>query len=333
RGDSTNIEEESYTFEVYRIPNLYVSAPESTPPGSAAGDGSHDAPYDTIQKALEKAKTFDLADIPGAEVAIIISGTITAVSGAVTNDGMVVISGSGYPAIVLKGADTGTNAINASGKNKRVLYIGDGNTVRLEDNLILKGGSFANGSGVYVTNGGKFTMTGGSIQNNTSGDSRDGGVSVASGGEFTMTGGYIQGNSANVGGGVSVASGGKFTMTGGYIKNNTAANFGGGVNVTSGKFTMTGGYIQDNSASTGGGVYVAGVGAIFTKTGGTIYGGEEAEGLKNTAGTGPAVYLNFGKKRDTTADENVNLYAAYNDGWSYNDTTPGGAGNTIGNWH
>jgi hypothetical protein len=280
RGDGANFEKETYSFEIYRTPNLYVSGAgaSGTAGNDNTGDGSLDKPYATIQKALDKAKTLPLGGIPGAEVAIIVSGTVTAVSGAVTNDSMVDISGSGYPHIILKGAPGG-GTIDAS-LTRRVLYISGNNTVSLGDNLTLTRGN--------------------------SGGSYGGGVYVSGGGTFIMTGGTIAGNSSRFGGGVAV-SGGTFIMSGGLIQGNSTSGF----------------------STSGGGVHVSSVnGSTFAKTGGTI--------ADNTASTGKAVYVTGGKKRDTTADPAVNLYAAYNIStftWIYGDfPSPPGIGDTTGNW-
>jgi hypothetical protein len=103
----------------------------------------------------------------------------------------------------------------------------------------------------------------------------------------------LAGNSNGVldGGAVRVENG-EFTMNGGTITGNTAAQ-GGGVYVA-GVFTMTGGVIGSNNASIrGGGVYFE-ESAVFTKTGGIIYGG----GINgNTAPSGYAVKQGTGTDR------------------------------------
>ena len=98
--------------------------------------------------------------------------------------------------------------------------------------------------------------TGGTI---TGGNSNQGG-GVGVGGSFTMNGGAISGNtSGDLGGGVYVC-GGTFTMNGGTITSNTARK-GGGVYLTNlsssseSTFTMNGGTISGNTATIGGGVY------------------------------------------------------------------------------
>jgi hypothetical protein len=304
-GNADNFEARTYTLTVFRIPDLYVSGAgaSGTAGSDATGNGSKEKPYATIQKALDKAKTLPLGGISDPEVTIIVSGNVTADAG--TTNGMVDISGSGYPHIILKGAPGG-GTIDASG-TRRVLYIGNGNRVSLGDNLILTGGNIS-GGGVYV-----------------------------SGGTFTMTGGNIQGNVSNfsVGGGVYVG-GGTFIMSGGVIQNNTG-NSGGGVYIYSGTFTMSGGVIQNNTASAygyGGGVYVNNplAGSTFTKTGGTIAGNPAISPLlPNTASSsGHAVYLNGGGKRNATAGPAVTLYAKYGGGWIYAGGP--GIGDTSGNW-
>jgi hypothetical protein len=86
------------------------------------------------------------------------------------------------------------------------------------------------------------------IKDNTA--SSGGGVSV-SGSTFTMSGGTIQDNT----GGVYVSSSGSiFTMSGGTIQGNTVSSSGGGVCVSDGTFTKTGGtiYGDDNTTHTAG---------------------------------------------------------------------------------
>jgi uncharacterized repeat protein (TIGR02543 family) len=188
----------------------------------------------------------------------------------------------------------------------------------------------ASGGGVYM-NSGVFTMNGGEISSNSSRGS-GGGVAVASSGTFTMSGGEISGNSAesSYGGGVYVS--GTFTMSNGKISGNSASAsyapaFGGGVAAVSGTFTMSGGEISGNSASTssayggnssayGGGVYV-GYGTFTKQSGGTIYGSDAGDGLKNTAPSdyyGHAVFVESSptKKRNSTAGSGVTLNSGVN---------------------
>jgi hypothetical protein len=151
-----------------------------------------------------------------------------------------------------------------------------------------------------------------SVSGNTASASSDscpysygGGVYVADGGTFTMQGGAsVSGNTASAssdsgpysyGGGVYVAQYGTFTMQDdASVSGNTASDSG--------------------PYSYGGGVYAAG-GGTLAKTGGVIYGSDADGDLKNTAGTnGHAVYIEaYGspaKVRDSTAGTEVALDSA-----------------------
>ena len=162
----------------------------------------------------------------------------------------------------------------------------NGGTFTLADGGILTNNTAFSGGGVYVFLGGTFTMSGGTISDNTANNGYGGGVYVMSDGStFEMSGGTISGNTADDGGGVyMMSSGSTFEMSGGtisgntaddgggvyvmsdgstftmsddaVISENTASNNGGGVYVKSGKFTMSGGEISNNTAEWyGGGVY------------------------------------------------------------------------------
>jgi hypothetical protein len=274
------------------------------------GTGSEEAPFDTIDKALEAIKKAYETDWPDKEgdtplprAQILVSGTITLGTGE--ERGMVVIDGSGpdgvYPPIVLRGktAQDDENRIDA-GKTRRVLFVQNAN----------------------LTLGPGLTLTGGK-----SGDQIGGGVLVAAG-SFTMEGGTISGNETSdyktngYGGGVFVEAG-TFTMAGGTISGNTASGnditSGGGVYLLRGTFNMTGGTIRGNKAKGGsgggGGVYAVGDGT-FTKTGGVIYGSNAEEDLKNFAASGKghaaaaALSTDVLNERDATAGPEINLDSA-----------------------
>jgi hypothetical protein len=177
--------------------------------------------------------------------------------------------------------------------------INSGNTLVLENNVRLDGNA-KTGNAVSIYNGGNLVMKDGS-RIEGAGDS---GVYIFDGGTFTMSGGVISGNTASnnntygSGGGVNITYG-KFMMSGGVISGNTASNNntygnGGGVYFFSGAFTMSGGVISGNTASnnntygSGGGVYFSG--GAFTMSGGVISG--------NTASYGGGVHVS---KRSTFA--------------------------------
>jgi len=158
--------------------------------------------------------------------------------------------------------------------------------------------SLRHGGGVTVHIGGELIMPAGStgmIYQNTSAHMSDwlsgniggGGVWVR-GGKFTMDGGRLEENSSIGGGGVLVTMGGEFTMNGGVIVKCFANSVGGGVRVAGYRanaesisetnpdgrigstFTMTGGEIYECEGSSGGGVEL-GWSGTFTMRGGKIY--------------------------------------------------------------
>jgi hypothetical protein len=216
-----------------------------------------------------------------------------------------------------------------------------GGTFIMEDDATISDNTASTGGGVYVHFDGTFTMQdNATISDNAASDG--GGVCVNQGSTFIMEDdATISDNTASVGGGVYVNTG-TFTMQNDTtVSNNTASNRGGGVSVIGGTFTIQdSAVVSGNTASYyGGGVSADGI-VTFRKTGGIIYGDtgttHTVGGTENTAtsGNGHAVYLNSSvKKRNSTAGTTVNLYAKYASGaWSYNDTSPGGAGDTTANW-
>jgi uncharacterized repeat protein (TIGR02543 family) len=236
--------------------------------------------------------------------------------------------------ITLQGQDENTDSlvqVNRGG----TLVMNAGS--KITGNRIAPSDSSSRGGGVYVSYNATFTMTGGTISGNTALSttlSYGGGVYAM--GTFTMTGGTISGNFAiattlfSSGGGVYAA--GTFTMTGGTISGNVSSasypssiSYGGGVYVEE-TFTMTGGIISGNTASSvyaltslGGGVYVSPDGTFTKQGGGTIYGSNAGDTLKNTAVEGHAVYVTSDKKRDSTAGAEQTLDSGVNGsagGWT-----------------
>jgi uncharacterized repeat protein (TIGR02543 family) len=233
------------------------------------------------------------------------------------------------------GALTMENGSKVSGNENTSSSLSYGGGVSVDSNgtFTISGGTISGntatrGGGVSVDSNGTFTMNGGEISGNSASSASNpaafgGGVYVY--GMFTMSGGTISGNSASAsasyayGGGVYVD--GTFTMSGGEISGNSASAYdaysyyysvGGGVYVV-GMFTMSGGEISGNSASSfassvGGGVCVGGT--FIKQSGGTIYGSDAGDDLKNTASGGDsyghAVYAD-GKIRNSTAGSGVTL--------------------------
>jgi uncharacterized repeat protein (TIGR02543 family) len=249
--------------------------------------------------------------------------------------------------ITLQGRSDNTDAL---------VYVNNGGTLVMNDGSKISGNNNTSdtGGGVYVSSG-TFTMNGGTISGNSASSSYGNGGGVYVAGTFTQSGGVISGNSASSsGGGVYVSSGtftqsggaisdnsasgswgygggvcvfyySTFTQSGGEISGNTAhgdsAGYGGGVYVY-GTFTQSGGAISGNSASgssyggNGGGVYVSTSGTFTKQLGGTIYGSDESDTLKNTATSGDsygqAVYISSSPAeiRNITAGPGVTLDSA-----------------------
>ena len=166
-----------------------------------------------------------------------------------------------------------------------------GGTFIMEDNAKVVGNTFLTKTPGYGRGGGVYLETGNFIMRDNAAVSGNraweagGGVYVLRG-FFTMNGGEISGNSTGITGG---------EIYGGAI---SAGGEGGGV-AADGAFTMNGGVISGNTASWGGGVC-----GNLIKTGGTIYGSDAAEGQKNIATRGHAVWSV--RQRNTTAGPSMN---------------------------
>jgi uncharacterized repeat protein (TIGR02543 family) len=154
-------------------------------------------------------------------------------------------------------------------------------------------------------------------------------VSLSSNGSlFTVNSGVIltlgnnvslQGRSSNTASLVRVNIGGTLVMENGskISGNSNLSSDGGGVFVGNGStFTQNGGTISGNSANRGGGVFVDSSGTFTKQSGGTIYGSNASDTLKNTATSGDdyghAVYVSGSpsKLRNSTADSGVTLNSA-----------------------
>jgi len=213
--------------------------------------------------------------------------------------------------IILRGIteDKPINSIFTN--NSSLLNVSNGTVVLNSGAKITDNEMMSSGGGVYVGSGGTLTISGGTITGNKSNDwtlNSDypaycfgGGVYVGNGGTLTMIEGNISNNIVDTsayynkvfshGGGVYVDNNGIFNMKGGTISGNTSsakhgqptptlAAYGGGVYVNSGNFKKTGGTITDN----------------FVKIDGNTQ-----------SNCGKMVYVNSGKRRETTAGPTVNL--------------------------
>ena len=213
--------------------------------------------------------------------------------------GGTITGGSKGYGVYVNESTSGTTTFNMHG--------GSATGVRLEGGkFTMSGGTISGnmGRGVFMQ-GGTFTMSGTAKITNNTADYTGGGVYMQKG-TFTMNDGKITGNSGTSGGGVYVADG-TFTMNGGEISGNTASTInGGGVFVEKGQFTMSGtATITGNTAySYGGGVYADGT---FTMSGGTISHNKAASGGGvyvggNMTVSGAVKITDNYKKNDTTKD-------------------------------
>jgi len=163
----------------------------------------------------------------------------------------------------------------------------------MEPSVIIQNSRANRGGGVFVTSGGVFAMTGGTIQGNVAagggGAGGGGGVSVQVG-TFTMSGtSTITNNrevSRNGGGGVQLidTSGlglvSTFNMDGGTISNNFAYGGGGGVSLfgINSRMNMTAGTISGNTAQSGSG-------GVSVSNGSFIMSGSGAKNITNNTGS------------------------------------------------
>ena len=191
----------------------------------------------------------------------------------------------------------GTTELNFGGAVH--LSGGTGIAIGTRATFIMEGGTIQNnsadrGGGVFARMNAHFVMHGGEISGNrgtgTMPISGGGGVFM-DGGTFTMTGGTIADNTAFRGGGVRLQSG-TFMMDGttARIERNTAtgpmlAGGGGGIFITgNGTVHIAAGEINNNTASNGGGVRIEGTTPnAFTMTGGAMTSNSA------TAGVGGAI--------------------------------------------
>jgi predicted outer membrane repeat protein len=189
--------------------------------------------------------------------------------------------------------------------------------------LIIKDGEVRNnhaqgGGGVAVFQESCFTLSGGTINDNTA-SIAGGGVIVNISGSFTMAGGMIRGNrSSGSGGGIALMEKSIFVLENGEIQNNRAAEHGGGIaSDDTGSITVKGGFISANrAADKGGGIFTAGP---FVKSAGKIYGSDMTEDAANIASSGAAICIfsdGILKTREISAGDSLVLDASADDGWT-----------------
>jgi len=259
---------------------------------------------ETVSVPTRTENTF--GSVTGVTITIGGGGTLSP-----SRDGRLLVIGAGQTVVARDVTLQGRDA-----NNVEVVFIPDGGAFRMEGNARITGNTASGssfGGGVYV-NGGTFTMqNNASVSGNTG--NLGGGVHVSNSGTFTMRdSASVSGNTArHSGGGVYVSYSGTFTMqnNASVSGNKSPGGGGGGVFVSdSGTFTMRdSASVSGNTARYSGGGVCIDNGGTFTKTGGTIYGEDAEQNLKNTVMSrlGHAVYEFMNKSwRNVTAGTAMN---------------------------
>ena len=216
------------------------------------------------------------------------------------------------PVFNMYGGEITNNKAASSGGFGGGVYVCDG-TFKMSGGEITGNTATNTGGGVYAARkGSKITMSGNArIADNevTDSDGKGGGVYVGTAVTFTMSGGSITENTTSSGNGGGVYVNGTFNMSGGTIENNTATIYsgeaygdGGGVYVNGGTFTMAGGGITNNTATSrfGGGVCV-GENAAFTVSGNVAVTENLSSGAANDVYLFSGKYITVDEKLDSTA--------------------------------
>ncbi|MDE5667804.1 MAG: hypothetical protein K2I29_06140 [Clostridia bacterium] len=148
-------------------------------------------------------------------------------------------------------------------------HAGAGLNVYADSEAVMNGGAIINntadnyGGGVYVTNNGLLTFTGGEIKNNhivstNTTDAKGGAIALNGSGNLVMTGGTVSGNSAfSQGGAIWMWNNSTAQISGGTFSDNSSYA-GGAIWFGDSSLTLTGGTISGNTGTVGGGVCIWG---------------------------------------------------------------------------
>ena len=244
---------------------------------------------------------------------ISIGGTISDCTAAAGNGGALYVGTaastvSGVP-LVLTGSATlsGNEAISADGVDNSgcggALYCATAVEINSADVDISGNTSDNDGGGIYQSTDSTFTMSGGTISNNTATTGNGGGIWANN---IAITGGSFSDNKAEngTGGAIHTKTSSRVTIEGENTSfNNNVAKRGGAVYDQAASFTMSAGSMTDNTATEkGGAVYVA-AGCSFTMGGGRISGNSSPEGAIST---GSGAVLNFSGNASVTGNTNGN---------------------------
>ena len=187
---------------------------------------------------------------------------------------------------------------NKSVKDGGGLTIG-GKDCKMIGGSVSRNVSGGRGGGVSLIPGASFTISGGTLSDNTALDGNYGGGAYVSKGSLLIENAKIVGNKGGTGGGV-FSSEGSLTMNNCSVENNSASDLGGGIYVVRQDWQMTNGKVSGNtSGSHGGGICI--VQGDFKLSGGTVSG--------NTAsgeGRGGGVYVTNGSLQMEGGSINAN---------------------------
>ena len=260
-------------------------------------------------------------------VGVTVGGTISVCTATAGNGGALNVGEAadiiGEAPVILTGsaALTGNRAVSVEGEDNT----GRGGAIHCATDVEINSGNVAisgntarkDGGGIFQSSESTFTMTGGTISNNTAETGNAGGIWAN---DITITGGSFSGNAANgttdgegktvngKGGAIYTKTGASVSITGTTLEGNQAYQ-GGAVYDQAATFTVTNATMTGNTAiKNGGAVYVSSKqtdnGAVktgsFDMTGGTITGNQSPEGAVST---GSGAELNF--SGDVTVNGNT----------------------------
>lgn len=185
------------------------------------------------------------------------------------------------------------------------IYI-DGGTVIMESGRIIKNNAYwydRAGGGVFVGNGGRFEMSGGSIEKNTTQAYMWGSLTYAAGAGICVSGPgssvLISGDaiisenkSYYPGGGILAEKNAVVTITGGIIKNNSSERTGGGIRVDNAVLNMSGGRIENNAGG-GGGISASGNNTKINISGDAVITGNNGGGVTCENGNNSSLEFHF----------------------------------------
>ncbi|WP_303202373.1 InlB B-repeat-containing protein [Raoultibacter timonensis] len=274
--------------------------------------GTIDAPFNRVVTLTSKdGNTFTITQATANARHFKVDGSSSTYNMSLILENVVLDGGTVGGGVLVDGK-RGTLTLKAGGTIQNCTSNVAGGAVRVNRGaLVIEGGTVSNnkstisdrsvgGGGIYVTDG-SLTMSSGLVGSNTAGNG--GGINLVSSSTFTMTGGTISNNTSTVnqGGGVLVAGGSSFTMSGESLIEKNESDRGAGVNVLQdgSSFTMNSGTIRANIAGIhGGGVLVNGAGS-FIMNGGVIGGDSAADANTAESGGGVCLYADW-SGRDIT---------------------------------